>query len=181
MLYTSNAQAAGFLTDILDGMAQNCDARWIVKLHPREKTLDAWQAAIDARGLSHVRVVAGTADFYALLSACDIHISFASTTLIESAILGKPNLGLDVPHLADMGGFRAAGAFWPVVAAKAGQRRAHADDRRGAARVAAARAASLCRRLVRPRRSRRRAAGGGGGENDCPQQKTLRVSETLRV
>ena len=114
VLYTSNAQAAGFLTDILDGMAQHRDARWIVKLHPREKTEAAWQAAIDARGLSHVRVVAGTADFYALLSACDIHISFASTTLIESAILGKPNLGLDVPHLADMGGFREAGAFWPV-------------------------------------------------------------------
>ncbi len=120
VLYTSNALAAGHLEAILNGMAQNREARWLIKLHPREKTEAVWRAAIQARGLSHIQVISGTADFYALLAACDVHVSFASTTLIEAAILGKPNLGLDVPHVADPGGFAQAGAFWPVPPAQLG-------------------------------------------------------------
>lgn len=133
VLYTSNAFAQDAMTDILDGLLHGAPGPvpivWIVKLHPREKTRELWELAIAERGLQaveqavvkrSVHVVEGELDFYALLAACDIHVSFASTTLIEAAILGKPNLGLDLPHTSDPAGYREAGAFLPIAPADLG-------------------------------------------------------------
>jgi hypothetical protein len=58
--------------------------------------------------------VTGSADFYALLAACDVHVTFASTTLIEAAVLGKPSVGLCTPSTVDPAGYLDAGAFLPV-------------------------------------------------------------------
>lgn len=116
VLYTSNDFAGDQRGQILDSIqqVQMPDLYWLVKLHPREKTRHLWAAAIQERDLTTTQVLEGEFDFYALLNACDLHVSFASTTLIEAAILGKPNLGLDVPHVTDPGGYAEANAFLPV-------------------------------------------------------------------
>jgi hypothetical protein len=123
VLYTSNGFAEDLIPDILDGigaMPVPSRVHWLVKLHPREKTRPQWEAGARRRGLDKVRVLEGEFDFYALLAACDLHVSFASTTLIEAAVLGKPNLGLDVTHISDPAGFAQAGAFLPVRPAELG-------------------------------------------------------------
>jgi hypothetical protein len=79
-----------------------------------------WERAIKQRQLQTVKVLEGELDFYALLAACDIHVSFTSTTLIEAAILGKLNLGLDIAYLPDPVGYAEAGAFLPVAPARLG-------------------------------------------------------------
>ncbi len=123
VLYTSNGFAQDLIPDILDGIGAvpvPSQIHWLVKLHPREKTRAEWEAAARRRGLDTVGVLEGEFDFYALLAACDLHVSFASTTLIEAAVLGKPNLGLEVPHISDPAGFAEAGAFLPVRPAELG-------------------------------------------------------------
>jgi CDP-glycerol glycerophosphotransferase (TagB/SpsB family) len=122
VLYTSNGFARDMISTVLDGIqsAPSPDLYWIIKLHPREKTRLLWERAIRERQLATTKVLEGEFDFYALLNACDIHVSFASTTLIEAAILGKPNLGLDVPHLVDPGGYADARAFLPVIPERLG-------------------------------------------------------------
>lgn len=123
MLYTSNGFAQDYLLEILDSIQRvpaSSRIHWLVKLHPREKTRHLWEAAIDERNLPTVQVLEGSFDFYALLAACDVHVSFASTTLIESAILGRPNLGLDVARVSDPAGYADANAFLPVAPAELG-------------------------------------------------------------
>jgi glycosyltransferase involved in cell wall biosynthesis len=124
VLYTSNSVAADFMPAILDSIASigdRPDIFWLVKLHPREKTRTKWDSEISVRGVQNVRVLEGEMDFYALLQACDIHVSFVSTTLIEAAVLGKINVGLDVPGFPDVVGYRDAGAFLPVAPADLAQ------------------------------------------------------------
>jgi hypothetical protein len=65
-------------------------------------------------GLERVQVVKDEVDFHALLAACDLHVSFLSTTFIEAALLGKPNLGLDLPYYPDPSGLLEAGAYQSV-------------------------------------------------------------------
>jgi hypothetical protein len=124
VLYTSNMNASGFLSDILSSV-QNLpdDAKmyWIVKLHPREKTRHIWEDAIDQRELENIKVVEDEVDFYALLAACDIHASFVSTTMIEAAVLGKLNLGLSMKNFPDPVGFAEAKAFLPAEPGRLGQ------------------------------------------------------------
>lgn len=123
VLYTSNMIAQGFLAEILDGIhavSGQLGIQWIVKLHPREKTRSIWEQESARRGLDTVRVVEGELDFYSLLAACDIHASFASTTVIEAAILGRLNLGLNVPRVPDPVGYEKAGAFVPVAPGQLG-------------------------------------------------------------
>jgi hypothetical protein len=116
VLYTSNEIAADFRSAIIDGIAesQDPDLYWIVKLHPRETGRANWKGGISERELDRVRVVQREIDFYPLLAACDVHASFTSTTLVEAAILGKLNLGLDVAGVPDPVGYVDAGAFLPV-------------------------------------------------------------------
>jgi CDP-glycerol glycerophosphotransferase (TagB/SpsB family) len=116
VLYTSNRFAQGFMNDMLDNIAQVGDraaVHWIIKLHPREKDEAKWQMAVEQRKIKNVTILRQF-DFYALLGACDIHISFASTTLIEAAVLGKLNLGFKPIHTNDPAGFLEAGAYEPV-------------------------------------------------------------------
>jgi len=116
-LYTSNKFARAFITTILDSITHSrarSDVHWIVKLHPSEETRAIWQQEIAKRGLLNVVVVREEFEFHTLLMACDVHITFASTTLIESAVLGKLNLGLVTPNAPDPAGYREAGAFLPV-------------------------------------------------------------------
>jgi len=123
VLYTSNGFAQDLIPDILDGIGAapaGSTIHWLVKLHPREKTRDRWEMATRQRGLKSVQVVEGDFDFYALLASCDLHVSFASTTLIEAAVLGKPNLGLDMARISDPAGYAQAGAFLPVRPAELG-------------------------------------------------------------
>ncbi len=49
-----------------------------------------------------------------------MHVTFASTTLIEAAILGKPNLGIDVGRTADPAGYAESNAFVPVAPERLG-------------------------------------------------------------
>jgi hypothetical protein len=117
ILYTSNGFARDLIPDILDSVRRvptSTNPHWLVKLHPREETRHLWEAAINQRKLLTVKVLEGSYDFYALLAACDLHASFASTTLIEAAIWGKPNLGLQFAHLSDPAGYAEANAFLPV-------------------------------------------------------------------
>ena len=117
-LYTSGVVSRDFWSAILDSIKHGPDsaqAYWIMKLHPRDKSRPKWEAAISKYQIQRVKVVEGEFDFYALLAACDVHISFISTTFIESAILGKPNLGLAVPYIPDPVGYAEAKAFLPVV------------------------------------------------------------------
>jgi len=116
-LYTSGVVARDFWPAILDSIKNGPDSAkvyWIIKLHPRDPTRSKWETGISQRQIKRVKVVKGEFDFYALLAACDIHISFISTTLIESAILGKPNLGLAVPYIPDPVGYAEAKGFLPV-------------------------------------------------------------------
>jgi CDP-glycerol glycerophosphotransferase (TagB/SpsB family) len=106
--------------DSISNVSNDDQMYWLIKLHQREGTRSIWEKAVEKRGLKKVRVIRREMDFYALLAACDVHISFASTTLIEAAILGKPNLGLDVPHTSDPAGYAAARAFLPVAPGQLG-------------------------------------------------------------
>ncbi|MCA9933447.1 MAG: hypothetical protein KC415_05955, partial [Anaerolineales bacterium] len=112
-LYTSNGFAQGMMAALLNAAAALPDVHWIVKLHPREMAEAQWQQAIGERGLRNVTVVR-MADFYTLLAACDMHLSFASTTLIEAAVLGKLNLGFEIPGMSDPAGYGEANAYIPV-------------------------------------------------------------------
>jgi hypothetical protein len=117
ILYTSNLVASGFYTEILDSIQlvrEHQDIWWVIKLHPREKTRDLWEEACAERALATVRIVEAELDFYALLAASDVHVSFTSTTLIEAAILEKVNLGLAIPNVPDPIGYAEAKAFLPV-------------------------------------------------------------------
>ncbi len=117
ILYTSNGFAHAAMPDILEGIQRgptSSQVYWLIKLHPREKTRHLWELEIERRQLRNIQVIEGGFDFYALLAACDIHVSFASTTLVEAAILGKPNLGLDVAYTSDPAGYAEANAFLPV-------------------------------------------------------------------
>lgn len=124
VLYTSNMNASGFLSDILSSvqnLPDDAEMYWIVKLHPREKTRHIWEEAIKQRELENVKVVEDGVDFYALLAACDIHASFVSTTMIEAAVLGKLNLGLSMKNFPDPVGFAEAKAFLPAEPGRLGQ------------------------------------------------------------
>ena len=117
ILYTSNGFAQDLIPEILEGFRRvpaSTNAHWLVKLHPREETRHLWEAAINERKLRTVKVFGGAHDLYTLLAACDIHASFASTTLIEAAIWDKPNLGLEFAQLSDPAGYAEANAFLPV-------------------------------------------------------------------
>ena len=117
VLYTSSTTAEGLMSDILDGIEQTPDTTniyWLIKLHPGEKTRQKWETAIKQRQLSGIKVIAEEFDFYALLMACDIHVSFASTTIIEAAVLGKLNFGLEVSTTPDPVGYAEVKGFLPV-------------------------------------------------------------------
>lgn len=123
VLYTPNRFAEAFRSGILDSIQRtkaSPHVRWIMKPHPAVKTRQQWQAAINRRQLETVKVVSGARDFYALLAACDVHVTFASTTLIEAAVLGKPNVGLSTPSTADPAGYAEAKAYLPVHPAELG-------------------------------------------------------------
>lgn len=116
-MYTSNLVALGFRDQILDGILKVSNTpgmHWIIKLHPREKARNAWEQEFARRQLESAQVIEDEIDFHSLLAACDVHASFASTTVLEAAILGIPNLGLDTPRVPDPVGYVEAGAFLPV-------------------------------------------------------------------
>ena len=54
------------------------------------------------------------ADFYSLLATSDVQLSFVSTVMIESALLGKPSLGLQPALVPDPTGMLEAGLYEPV-------------------------------------------------------------------
>lgn len=117
VLYTSNAFSHAFAPAVVESIGrvpEEAGIQWIIKLHPREDTREEWQALLDAQEVATAEVVQNEVDFYTLLSACDLHVGFASTTIIESAILGKLNLGLDARRTVDPAGYGKAGAFLPV-------------------------------------------------------------------
>jgi CDP-glycerol glycerophosphotransferase (TagB/SpsB family) len=117
VLYTPNKFAQAFTSDILDSIQRtdsSSHTHWVIKLHPAVKTKDTWEAAIRQRQLDRVQVVDGASDFYALLAACDVHATFASTTLIEAAVLGRPNVGISTSSITDPAGYSDAGAYLPV-------------------------------------------------------------------
>jgi hypothetical protein len=123
VLYTSNMIIADLYPQILDslGRVPTTAVHWIVKLHPREKTRARWEQAIAERRMPNVHVVEDDPDFYSLLAACDLHVSFVSTTLIEAAVLGKPNLGLSWASVPDPAGYARAGAYLPVAPQQLGE------------------------------------------------------------
>jgi UDP-N-acetylglucosamine 2-epimerase len=124
VLCTSTPLVSIFLSDILDSIQRLPDPSgiyWIIKLHPQEKTRHIWQRAIDQRQLTGIKVVEGEFDFYALLAACDIHMTHISTTLIEAAVLGKLNLGLTMKHFPGLTDLEEANAFLPVAPDQVGQ------------------------------------------------------------
>lgn len=117
VLYTSNEFAHPFTPQLINSMARSSTddgVHWIVKLHPREQTRSEWERLLDERGLENVHVVQNEIDFYALLAACDVHVGFASTTIIEAAALGKVNLGLEIEGMVNPAGYGQAGGYWPV-------------------------------------------------------------------
>jgi hypothetical protein len=117
VLYTPNKFAQAFTSDILDSIQRtgaSSNMHWVIKLHPAVRTKDTWEAAIRQRQLERVQVVDGAMDFYALLAACDAHVTFASTTLIEAAVLGRPNVGIRTPSTTDPAGYSDADAYLPV-------------------------------------------------------------------
>jgi hypothetical protein len=116
-LYTSNPVGHEYMTDILDSIVSARESErvhWLIKLHPREITRSEWETEIRRRQLTCAHVTQGEFDFHSLLAACDIHVSYVSTTLIEAAVLGKLNLGLAVPGIPDPVGFLADGGYLPV-------------------------------------------------------------------
>jgi len=117
VLYSSSALLDGYIYPILNGIKNGPDddgMYWIIKMHPGQQTRKYWEAAIDDLQLQRVQVVKDEADFYALVAACDLHVSFWSTTFVEAAMWGKPNLGLDHVYCPDPMGLLEAGAYRPV-------------------------------------------------------------------
>lgn len=113
-LYTSNLLAEGVRGEILDGLSSVSDMNhvfWLVKLHPREDTRLEWEESIASRNIHNAKVIKGDYDFYTLLGACDIHVSLSSTTILEAALLGKVNLGLDIDNMIDPVGFSDVNAY----------------------------------------------------------------------
>lgn len=123
VLYTSNMIVGDLYPQILASLqaVSTAPIYWIVKLHPREQTRSRWEQAVGELGLEKVRLVENEVDFYALLAACDLHVSFVSTTLIEAAALGKPNLGLSWTSVTDPVAYAEAGAYMPVAPQRLGE------------------------------------------------------------
>lgn len=123
VLYTSSTTVEGLMANILDSIGQVSEATdiyWLIKLHPGEKSRHRWEAAIRQCRLKNIKVLEDEVDFYALLLACDLHVSFASTTIIEAAVLGKLNLGLAVANLPDPVGYAEVNGVLPVTPDKLG-------------------------------------------------------------
>ena len=117
ILYTASPLLDSHMREILRGLthgAADGDVHYVIKLHPSQQTRELWKATIKDLGLQRVQVVKDEVDFYAVLTACDLHISFLSTTFIEAALLGRPNLGLDLPYYPDPSCMLEAGAYKPV-------------------------------------------------------------------
>lgn len=123
VLYTSTVVVKDAYPTILDSVQRTSGSSlfWIIKLHPREKTRQHWENAIKERRLQMIKVVENEVNFYKLLAACDLHISSVSTTMIEAAVFGKPNIGLDIACIFDPFGYREAGAFLPVAPQRMGE------------------------------------------------------------
>jgi hypothetical protein len=117
ILYTSNPALDSHIHAVVSGMKterEEQEVYWVIKMHPSQKSRVQWEEAVQEVGLQHATVIKGEVDFHALLTACDLHISFVSTTFIESALLEKPNLGLHLPYYPDPTGLLEAGAYRPV-------------------------------------------------------------------
>jgi hypothetical protein len=117
ILYTSNPLATDQLDVILDSIEREAmpeEVHWIVKLHPRERNLQEWREGIHRRGIERVKVYRDEFDLYSLLAASEVHICLASTTILESAIMGVLNLGLSIQNLPDPAGYAEAKGFHPV-------------------------------------------------------------------
>ena len=123
VLYTSNVIVQHLYLKILDSVEEGraSSVYWIIKLHPGEKTRPLWQDAIQRRHLGQVRVVQEEVDFYELLAVCDVHISSVSTTIIEAAVFGKLNIGLDVAYIPDPVGYEESGAYLAVAPDRLGK------------------------------------------------------------
>jgi hypothetical protein len=85
-----------FIDTVLDGAVQLPEIQWVVKLHPSDfgKGID-WAEAVEARGLKNVEIVKD--NLYDWLVACDFMVAWASTTMLEAVIFGKPVLAIRVP------------------------------------------------------------------------------------
>jgi hypothetical protein len=85
-----------FIDMVLDGAALLPEIQWVVKLHPSDfgKAVD-WAEAIETRALANVKVVKD--NLYDWLAACDFMVAWASTTMLEAVIFGKPVLAVRVP------------------------------------------------------------------------------------
>jgi hypothetical protein len=116
VLYTSNKIIQDLRSTILDRLQEQPPSSiyWVIKLHPGEKTRPLWENGIRERRLAQVRVVQEEVDFYELLGACDVHVSCVSTTIIEAAVFGKLNIGLDIAFIPDPVGYKESGAYLPV-------------------------------------------------------------------
>lgn len=94
-LCTSNNRHHRFAHDFLKQW-QNCkdDFFLVVKMHPRELNYGQYDVWAKKLGIKNIKIIKQF-DTLALISACDIHLSFSSTTVIEAAWLGKPTILFD--------------------------------------------------------------------------------------
>jgi len=71
------------------------DAQLIVKVHPREISLDLHREAIKNSGVKNVILIKGY-DINKILFVCDVLVTAYSTTILEASILDKPSIIIDL-------------------------------------------------------------------------------------
>ena len=84
-----------FAETILQAVKSLNFAQWVVKLHPGE-SVDAWDADLRCSGLSD-RVSVFTGRLHDLILACDVLVSWFSTTILEAGVFSRPVVALHVP------------------------------------------------------------------------------------
>lgn len=84
-----------FVAKVLEVAAQMNQVQWVVKLHPSERP-GAWDAYLGGRDMAG-SVVVFTSYLHQLLVACDVMISWFSTTILEACLFARPVVALRVP------------------------------------------------------------------------------------
>jgi hypothetical protein len=79
--------------------------RLIIKYHPAERQQPRYEALIRRLGIPDV-IRLQDYDLYAALTACDVHMTAFSTTVLDSALLMRPVLLFEVPRFKDFVGYK---------------------------------------------------------------------------
>ena len=88
-----------YLRNIISQL-KNVHAEVIIKMHPRERTIEEYKKLSVEYPFVHVHQQAGADDLYELMAQAGVMINFfGSSTILEASIMDVPSITIDFPSL----------------------------------------------------------------------------------